>query len=86
MKANEQDKIQLRNSKINIKTKRMPIFKCSCGASILIIPDLPEMDKAIRTHLIEHKRIMGHRLKEEIITQAILKTITEYQTIETCKQ
>ena len=86
MKANKQDKTQLRSSKINIKTKRMPIFKCSCGASILIVPDLPEMDKAIRTHIIEHKRITGQRLKEEIISQAILKTITEYQTIETSQQ
>lgn len=77
MKANEQDKTQLRSSKIYFKTKRMPIFKCSCGASILIVPDLPEMAKAIRTHIIEHKRITGHRLKEEIFSQAILKTMIE---------
>ena len=45
----------------------------------MIVPDLPEMNKAIKTHIIEHKRITGQQLKEEIITQAILKTISENQ-------
>jgi len=71
-----QDKIQIRRSK---KTDKMPVFKCSCGATILIVPDLNEMDKAIKEHLIAHKRITGQRLKEEIIIQLIIKTITEYQ-------
>ena len=56
----------------------MPIFKCSCGANILIVPNLPEMDKAIQAHIIEHKRITGQQLKEEIIIEMILKAITEY--------
>jgi len=62
------------------KNKRMAIFKCSCGANILIVPDLIEMDKAINTHIIEHKRLTGQRLKEEIIIELILKTIVEYQS------
>ena len=79
--ANELDKIQLRNSEMQAKkTSRMPIFKCSCGASILIVPDLPEMDKAIKAHIIEHKKVTGHRLKEDIILQLIIKTIIEYQS------
>jgi hypothetical protein len=81
IKTNEQDKIQIRNSEIPAeKTSRMPIFQCSCGASILIVPDLPEMDKAIKAHIIEHKRVTGQRFKEEIIIQLIIKTITEYQS------
>ena len=79
--ANEQDNTQIRNSEIHIrKNRRMPIFKCSCGESILIVPDLPEMDKAIKTHLNEHKRLTGQRLKEDLIIQFILKAITEFQT------
>jgi hypothetical protein len=74
------DKQETTNSDIQTKkTRKMPIFKCSCGANILIAPDLPEMNKAIKTHMIEHKRVTGHQLKEEIITQAILKTITDHQ-------
>ncbi len=72
------NKQEITNSVFLIKkTRKMPIFKCSCRASILIIPDLTEMNKAIKTHLIEHKRITGHRLQEEVIIEAILKTITE---------
>jgi hypothetical protein len=79
MTTNDQNKTQLRNWKSHIKKTKMPIFKCSYGESILIVPDLPEMDKAIRRHIIEHKRITGQRLKEEIILKIALKTITEYQ-------
>ncbi len=79
--TNEQDKIHIRNSEIHTKkNSRMPIFKCSCGANILVVPDLPEMDKAINAHIIEHKRATGQRLKEEIIMQLIIKTIIEYQS------
>ena len=68
------------NSEIQTKkTNKMPIFKCSCGANILTVPDLPEMNKAIKTHIIEHKKITGQQLKDEIIAQAILKTIVENQ-------
>jgi len=80
IKTNEQDKIQIRNSEIHTEKTRMPIFECSCGADILIVPDLPEMDKAIKAHIIEHKRATGQPLKEEIIIQLIIKTITEYQS------
>ncbi len=79
--ANKQDKTQIRKSETQSKkTSTMPIFKCSCGASILIVPDLPEMDKAIKMHMIEHKRVTGQRLKEDIIIQFILKAISEFQT------
>ncbi len=78
MRKIKTNKQEITNSVFLIKKNRkMPIFKCSCGASILIIPDLPEMNKAIKTHLIEHKRITGHRLQEEVIIEAILKIITE---------
>lgn len=80
LKSNEQDKIQIRNSDDHSKkTVSMPIFKCSCGASILIVPDLPEMDKAIKQHIIEHEKVTKQRLKEEVLVQLIIKTITEYQ-------
>ena len=59
----------------------MSVFSCSCGAEILIVPDLPTMNKAIANHLIEHKKITGQCLTEEMLTEeiltAILKAITE---------
>ncbi len=56
---------------------KMPVFTCSCGTKILIVPDLKEMDKAIKTHEIEHKKLTGKRITEEFITQQILKTLSE---------
>jgi len=53
----------------------MPVFDCPCGLSILIVPDLPEMNKAIKNHIVEHKKLTGKRLTEEILTQEILKAI-----------
>ena len=78
MRKIKTNKQEITNSEFQTKkTRKMPIFRCSCGARILIIPDLPEMNKAIKTHLIEHKRITGHRLKEESSIESILKSITE---------
>lgn len=55
----------------------MPIFNCSCGIKILIVPDLPAMNEAIENHLIEHKKITGQDLSEENLAQEILIAITE---------
>lgn len=57
--------------------KEMPVFNCPCGIKILIVPDLPEMNKAIENHLIEHKKITGQDLSEEFLAQEILIAIAE---------
>ena len=36
---------------------------------------MPEMNKAIKAHITEHKRVTGKQLKEENFTEDILKTI-----------
>ncbi len=56
----------------------MPVFTCTCGTKILIVPDIKEMDKAIRTHETEHKRITGKHISQEFMTQQILKTLGEH--------
>jgi hypothetical protein len=55
--------------------KKMPVFNCSCGIKILIVPDLPAMNKALKKHLIEHKKITGQCIDEDYLIQEILKTI-----------
>jgi hypothetical protein len=34
----------------------LPIISCECGAEILVLPDLKAMNKAIKTHVIEHRK------------------------------
>jgi hypothetical protein len=77
----KQDKTQEENSQIlSRQNKKMTVFKCSCGARILIVPDLPEMDKVIQKHLMEHKRKTGQQLNEETLIQLIVEAITENQS------
>ena len=74
-------RIQIKNSENQIKENvGMRVYCCSCGAKILIVPDLSEMDKAIKKHLILHKKITGQRLSEEIFIQGILETIAEQES------
>ncbi len=79
MITNDQNKTHLKYWKSDLKKTKMPIFKCSCGEIILVVPDLPAMEKAIRRHIVEHRRITGQTLKEETILEIALKSITEYQ-------
>ena len=77
----KQDKTQEENSQIlSRQNKKMTVFKCSFGARILIVPDLPEMDKVIQKHLMEHKRKTGQQLNEETLIQLIVEAITENQS------
>ncbi len=56
---------------------KMPIYRCSCGKEILIIPDLNQMALAISNHLGEHKKITGQRLSEIYLTQEILACLSK---------
>lgn len=61
----------------NATLEKMPVFNCSCGVKILIVPDLSAMNEAIENHLAEHKRITGQILDEEIFVQEILISLAE---------
>jgi len=32
----------------------LPMIECSCGAKILLVPNVKEMDKAIEAHIKQH--------------------------------
>lgn len=57
--------------------QEMPIFKCSCGIRILIVPDLPEMVATIKRHLIEHRKATGQHLSEKLLAEEILKELSK---------
>jgi hypothetical protein len=59
------------------KISKMPICYCTCGSKILIVPDLPAMNKAIRNHIIEHKKLTGQSLTEEDLTNQVIKVISQ---------
>ena len=37
-------------------TSRLPIIKCSCGAEILLVPNVKKMNEAIEAHILEHTK------------------------------
>jgi hypothetical protein len=47
------------------------VFSCSCGTKILIVSDIFEMSKAIKSHVVEHERITGQGFTQEILTNII---------------
>ena len=57
---------------------KMPVFRCSCGTKILVIPDLPEMNKVIKNHIIEHRKLSGQILSEDDLAQKILKVMIDH--------
>jgi hypothetical protein len=60
-----------------VKTLRMPIYRCSCGSEILVVPDLAAMDRAIQKHVGHHNRITGDHLTQEVLTTTILRVISK---------
>jgi len=55
----------------------MPIYQCTCGQSLLIVPDISEMEKAIRAHLVEHKKITGEALTEIDLTEKVIACLND---------
>lgn len=72
---NPQNKIEIEKIVSTNHNRKMPVFHCLCGINILIVPDLPAMNKAIKNHITEHKKLTGSGLTEEILTQKILKVV-----------
>lgn len=61
-----------------IKISKMPVYFCTCGEAILIIPYIPAMNEAIKAHLTKHLTITGQVLTEDALTQEILKKIAKH--------
>ena len=55
----------------------MPVYHCTCGRSLLIVPDISEMEKAIRKHLAQHKKITGKAISEYDLTENIIACLSE---------
>jgi len=36
--------------------KHLPLITCDCGARILLVPDLPATNLAIKAHVAEHRK------------------------------
>ncbi len=60
----------------------IPVIVCSCGAEILLIPNVQQMNKAIEAHILEHtKKIKSakeaeaeaERIRDDLIIKVLEK-------------
>lgn len=60
----------------------LPVIVCSCGAEILLIPNVKEMNKAIEAHIMEHTKKIesvkeaeaeAERIRDDLIIKVLEK-------------
>jgi hypothetical protein len=69
-------------------TEGLPIISCECGAQILVVPDLQAMNRAIETHVAEHrkqengtKNVFSSGRISQLLSQLALAKISEQNNI-----
>jgi hypothetical protein len=68
--ADSKTKPALPNNSIN--GKESSIIQCTCGAKILIVPDLAAMKRAIQNHKVRHREA-----NEQLLAEQVLKLVAE---------
>ena len=78
LKKNQTAKLKIDKESAKEKRKRsksnLPFVKCSCGAKILLVPDLAAMDRAMKRHIVDHKGADEQFLIEQIFKAASKQT------------
>lgn len=75
IKKNQSSKLFNKETEKTTKQRvnsKMPIITCTCGAKILLIPNLTAMDRAIKNHKAQHRSV-----NEEFLIAQILKSASE---------
>ena len=57
--------------------EKLLLIRCECGAEILLVPDLKEMNYAIETHIAEHKKMEKPPMKAKITSRRIRQNLTQ---------
>jgi hypothetical protein len=52
--------------------EELPTIRCTCGAKILIVPDITAMSLAIQKHKAEHKEV-----DEDFLIQQLFETVAK---------
>ena len=67
--------------------KRLPIIKCVCGAEILLVPDLQAMNRAINTHVAQHRKTeRKNTQKNKIKPSKVSELLSQRTLIKMSKQ
>ncbi len=70
------------SSKKKVSNSRLPVIKCTCGAEILLVPNVKEMNTAIEAHIEEHTKkckspkeaeAEAERIRDDLIIKVLEK-------------
>jgi hypothetical protein len=64
----------------------LPIIRCECGAKILVLPDLKAMNRAIKTHVAEHRRNERNMKKNLSSPSKISELLSQLTLIKVSQQ
>jgi hypothetical protein len=67
----------------------LPLINCECGAQILLVPDLPVMNRAINAHVANHKKNERNAMRNaktscnfnQMLSQSSLRKVSELTDI-----
>jgi hypothetical protein len=62
--------------------KNLVLIECKCGAEILLLPDLKEMNHAIETHVAKHKKMAISSKRAKINIRRISQYLREQVIIK----
>jgi hypothetical protein len=67
---------------ISRKGDALPTIKCSCGAEILVLPDLEAMSTALKNHVEEHRKANPKVNEAELsaVEQALIELMLKLAT------
>jgi hypothetical protein len=66
--------------------ERLPIINCEYGAEILVVPDLQAMNRAIKTHVAEHRKRERTAKKNIVRSSKISQLLSQLTLIKTSEQ
>jgi hypothetical protein len=67
---------------ISRKGDALPTIKCSCGAEILVLPDLEAMNTALKNHVEAHRKANPKASEAELsaVEQALIELLLKLAT------
>jgi len=64
----------------------LPLISCECGFELLVVPDLQAMNRAIKTHVAEHRKKTRNNQKKEIMSSKVSQLLSQLTLIKMSKQ
>jgi hypothetical protein len=60
--------------------EHLPIISCICGTEILVVPDLKAMNRAIKTHVAEHRK-RGRTTQKNVVASSKISQLLSQLTL-----